>query len=104
MAGVRECPQCETINPPTAQACDCGYRFDRARDTEVYANVTIDYLTSGAVKLGAVLVVVSILCFVGLPESQVVPYPVSKGFFLIFLGGIVSILKGLKRKTRKPLK
>jgi hypothetical protein len=36
MSGIKDCPQCGLVNPPTALQCDCGYDFSEQRSTRPY--------------------------------------------------------------------
>jgi len=96
MPQPKECPKCETINPPDAQVCDCGYVFSATGDAAEYARQTKRMLISGAVVtalgVGAIL-------FFEVVEKPPIGLRLEWGWLL---AGPLLFLGGLKRLTRKP--
>ena len=83
---MRECPNCEVVNPDTAERCDCGYDFvlDPMRSTDSAAKKAIRTVLKAIASVAGVIwflapitrypgpfvfvvsTVVLLACFVGL--------------------------------------
>jgi hypothetical protein len=99
VAGIKECPRCETISSVETRVCDCGYSFNPDRDKDVYWETTTKHMRRGILLLALAAPVLALLIAAGIPENGgagiLIRIVCITGF-----GGIVSLLVALKRSIK----